>query len=318
MAIKEVPTNFRVYYTCMKESVTKQRLKALEVRDDLENTIATLKDEIGAKAFVYRDNYNINILDYEEFKQNKYIDGKLYKVARGVFINKKDNYNIVSDLYDLYNYAKKQKEIYMLNHEISHYDKLLGLSMQEYGRILNVFYTEVHRQMILNGFGYVFEGSLGWICINRCHKVKSKPTIDFAATKKRKQELLAQGKKLYNKEEAEWCKARGIDYDGVDGRVYLTNEYCYEVPLIDCHIPHGSKYKLTITDNRSRAVRGKTNEELVEEANYDKEYLCSLPVDLKTKLTLCNMADKTLYTNFIRNENQKPLNATSPRRKDRQ
>ena len=72
--------------------------------------------------------------------------------------------------------------------------------MTEYCRILNVFYSEVHRQMILNGYGYSFEGSLGWICINRCHKVKSKPTIDFAATKKRKQEILAQGKKLYNKE----------------------------------------------------------------------------------------------------------------------
>ena len=317
MAIKEVPTNFRVYYTCMKESVAKQRLEALEARDDLENSLVILKNDIGAKAFVYKNQFGIEVIAYEEFKQNKYIDGSLYKVARGIFINKKDNYNIVSDLFDLYNYAKKQKEIYDLNCEIEHYDKLLGLSMTEYCRILNVFYSEVHRQMILNGYGYSFEGSLGWICINRCHKVKSKPTIDFAATKKRKQEILAQGKKLYNKEEAEWCKARGIEYDGVDGRVYLTNEYCYEVPLIDCHIPHGSKFKLTITDNRGREIRGKTNEQLVEEANYDKERLCSLPVDLKTKLTLCNMADKMLYTNFIRNENQKPLNATSPRWKDR-
>ena len=317
MAIKEVPTNFRVYYTCMKESVTEQRIKALEVRDDLENNLVTLKDDIAAKAFVYKDRFNIDILTYEEFKQNKYINGKLYATARGLFINKKDNYTIVSDLFDLYTYAKKQKESYSISNEIQHYDKLLSLSMQEYCNILNVFYSEVHRQMILNGYGYSFEGSLGWICINRCHKVKSKPTIDFAATKKRKQEILAQGKKLYNKEEAEWCKEHGIDYDGVDGRVYLNNEYCYEVPLIDCHIPHGSKFKLTITDNRGRAVRGKTNQELVDESKGDKEYLCSLPVDLKTKLTLCNMADKTLYTNFIRNENQKPLNATSPRRKDR-
>lgn len=317
MAIKEVPTNFRVYYTCMRESVTEQRLKALDIRSDLENTVVILKDDIAAKAFVYKNTFGIDVINSEEFKQNKYIDGHLYKLARGLFINKKDNYTIVSDLFDLYNYAKKQKEIHSLDVEINHYDKLLSLSIKEYSNILNVFYSEVHRQMILNGYGYSFEGSLGWICINRCHKVKSKPTIDFAATKKRKKELLDQGKKLYNKEEAEWCKSHGIEYDGVDGRVYLNNEYCYEVPLIDCHIPHGNKFKLTITDNRGRAIRGKTNDDLLKETNYDKEAICALPVDLKTKLTLCNIADKMLYTNFIRNENQKPLNATSPNRKDR-
>lgn len=194
MAIKEVPTNFRVYYTCMRESVTEQRLKALDIRSDLENTVAILKDEIAAKAFVYKNTFGIDVINSEEFKQNKYIDGHLYKLARGLFINKKDNYNIVSDLFDLYNYAKKQKEIHSLDVEINHYDKLLSLSIKEYSRILNVFYSEVHRQMILNGYGYSFEGSLGWICINRCHKVKSKPTIDFAATKREKRNYLTKVK----------------------------------------------------------------------------------------------------------------------------
>ena len=35
--------------------------------------------------------------------------------------------------------------------------------------------------------------------------------------------------------------------------------------------------------------------------------ICELPLDLKTKVTLCDKADKILYTKFIRNENQKPI-----------
>ena len=41
--------------------------------------------------------------------------------------------------------------------------------------------------------------------------------------------------------------------------------------------------------------------------NGDINKICELPLDLKTKVTLCDKADKILYTKFIRNENQKPI-----------
>ena len=121
----------------------------------------------------------------------------------------------------------------------------------------------------------------------------------------------------YNKEEAEWCKRNNIEYDGVEFRVFKDNEYCYEFPLINCRIPNGRKYKLTVTDYRATSVRGKTNEQLIEEYKRDKNKICELPVDVKTKLSMCNEVDKTLYLNFIRNENQKSANSISINRKDR-
>ena len=41
--------------------------------------------------------------------------------------------------------------------------------------------------------------------------------------------------------------------------------------------------------------------------NGDTKKICELPLDLKTKVTLCDKADKILYTKFIRNEAQKPI-----------
>lgn len=317
MGIKETPTNFRVYYTCMKEYYTAKKHEAGELVDNLTSEIVHLKADILDKTLEYKDTYGINLSDYSEFKDNEYQDGKFLNASKQIFtaVGKE---HIDGNLWDLYNLAKKQKDIYDLRQDINYYAKLASLTIKEYTEILKVYYTEVQRQMILNGAGYVFEGSLGWICINRCKIESQKPRIDYAKTKKKKAEILATGGKLYNKEEAEWCKKHGIEYDGQDGRVYMRNEYCYEIPLLDCHITNGKKFRFVSADYRGNALRGKTNEEILQEANFNTESLCKLPLDLRTKLNLCVIADKTLYSKFIRNENQKPINASKASWKDRQ
>lgn len=318
MGIKETPTNFRVYYKSMKGAYTELREDAIAARLEIINILKQLRENIVNNLDSYKSTFNIDIFSYEEFKSGVYKDGSFLKIAKGLFINRKNNYTIVGDLFDLYRYASKQKELAELDKNIELYNKILKLSLKEYTDILRTFYAEVHRHMILNGEGYVFEGMLGWTCINRCKKVDGKPHIDYAATKRNKEKLIKEGKRLYNKQEAEWCKANGIEYNGVDGRVYMTNEFCYEIPLIGCKLPNGSKYKLEISDYRAASLRGKTNEELIRESNYDAKTICDLPVDVKTKLTLCNSANKMLYLNFIRNENQEPLNFTKACRKNRQ
>lgn len=315
MGIKETPTNFRVYYTCMKEYYNKQKDEANHAIDALTSEIARQKTDILVKEQAYKKEYDIVLSNYQEFVDNEYIDGIFFKDAQNYF-TKSDN--IKQDLWDLYELAKKQKAIHELRRDVEFYDKLTSLTIRQYTEILRTYYTEVQRQMILKGAGYVFEGSLGWICINRCKIDKQRTHIDFSKTKKKKAEIVANGGKLYNKEEAKWCKAHGIEYNGQDGRVFLRNEYCYEIPLLDCHIPHGSKIRFVSADYRGNALRGKTNQDLLEEADYNTEYICKLPLDIRTKLNLCIEADKTLYAKFIRNENQKPINASKASWKNRQ
>ena len=315
MGIKETPTNFRVYYTCMKEYYNKQKDEAGQIIDALTAEITRQKSDILAKEQAYKEEYHIVLSDYQEFVHNEYIDGTFFKVTQNYFTK---NDHIEQDLWDLYDLAKKQKTIHDLRRDVEFYDKLTSLTIRQYTEILRTYYTEVQRQMILNGAGYVFEGSLGWICINRCKIDKQRTHIDFSKTKKKKAEIVANGGRLYNKEEAEWCKANGIEYNGQDGRVFLRNEYCYEIPLLDCHIPHGSKVRFVSADYRGNKLRGKTNEQLLEEADYNTESLCKLTLDIRTKLNLCVIADKTLYAKFIRNENQKPINASKASWKNRQ
>lgn len=317
MGIKETPTNVKVYYKSMREAITLKKEQAVEAYDNLVSLEETEYNEIKDCRDIYKNHFDVNLDDYNEFKQNCYIDGRFLKLAKGMFINRSNNYELVSDLFSLYTLAKHQKEIVDLKKTIALYDKMLTLTLKQYNEILKHYMTEVHKKLVLEGAGYLFGENIGWICINRCVLVKPRPHIDYAATKKREAELKAAGKRIYNKDEAEWCKRNGIEYKAEDKRVFKTNEYCYEIPLINCKLPNGTKYKLEIADYRHTSVRGKSNDTLIKECQSNTKTICELQVDLKTKLTLCDKVDKILYTKFIRNEAQQPINTPKANRKNR-
>lgn len=309
MGVKETPTNFRVYYTSMINAFTQKRKEIVEAKDLLEKLLNENYNVISNNEKLYEENFGIKLSKYNDYNNNHYNDGKFLKVSKGLYLNKVNDYELSSDLFDLYNVANQQKKVYDYKKEIQLYDKILKLSLKQYTEILRLYATEIHKALILEGEGFAFGNNIGWICINRCILKRPRPHIDYAATKKREAELKAAGKKIYNKEEAEWCQKNGLDYQAEDKRVFTTNEYCYEIPLIDCKLTNGTKLKLNIADYRHASLRGKTNDQLIEECKFDTKKICELGLDVKTKLTLCDKADKILYTKFIRNEAQKPVTA---------
>ena len=314
MAIKEIPINVKGYYKLFVTN-NKQKLEdSLKLLEELEEDVEVRHKNILSWIDVYINEFNFNPHQYIEFENNKYTTGKFYRVAKGLLINKQNDYELVGDLFTLYELASKQKEIYDLNQDIVLFKKCIALSLKEYTEILRVYYTEVHKHLVLEGEGYAFSGELGWICVNRCIIDKKHPILDYAATKKREKELIEKGERIYNKEEADWCLRNGIEYKAKDKRVFICNEYCYQIPLIDCKLPNARSLEFKVTDYRHRNYRGKTNDELIELCNRDIKKICELSVDLKTKVTLCDKVNKILYTKFIRNENQKPFTFTKTNR----
>lgn len=316
MAIKETPVNLKHYYKILIEDIAHNKELAVKEQEALSKKEIEQYNELKSCSNLYKNKYKINLEDYDEFKNNKYVNGRFLKFAKAVFTNSHNNYELQTDLYYIYDLANSQYTLYTLNREIKLYNKILELNLKDYTEILRVFMTEVHKKMILEGNGYAFGENIGWICINRCLLHKPKPRINFAATKRREKELKESGAKIYNKEEAEWCKQNGINYNAEDKRVFLNDEYCYEIPLIGCKLTNGTKYKLTIADYRHSSIRGKTNEDLIKECNNDLTKICELPVDIKTKLTMCDSINKKLYIKFIRNEAQQSINAPKANRKD--
>lgn len=306
MGIKETPTKIRDYYNLMHARETIRVERANKEKKKLEENIKVRYDSVRENVESLKTNFNFDVNKYKEFTENKYTTGLFLKAAKGLFINRGNDYELVSEVYDVYKLAQLQKSLDELEKEIVKHEKLVKLTFKEYKEILRTFYTEVHKQLILEGKGYPFVGHMGWICINRVvlSKNKRKQMLDFDATRKRKAELQAQGIQIYNKEEADWCLRNGIEYKAVDHRVFKHDEYFYEIPLLKSYKVEGQKLRLTVADYRSGEVRGKTNDQLIEECNGDTKKICELKIDLKTKLTLCDKVDKLLYTKFIRNEKQ--------------
>lgn len=306
MGIKETPVNFRVYYKLFIEDNKEKLKEANKHKEELEAEVNEKYELVRLWTDVYKTQFNVDLEKYEEFTTNKYINGKFFKIAKGLLINKQNNYELVTDLFNLYDLASTQKELYDLEHNIQIYTKCSKLKIKEYTEILRTYYTEVHKKLILEGKGYSFSNGIGWICVNRVLLPKRAKMLDYQATKRREKELIAEGKKIYNKEEADWCLRNGIEYKAEDKRVFVQNEYCYQIPLLDSTLPGGYSLKLELSDYRHADIRGQSNEDLLNKCKKDTTKICELPIGLKTKLTLCDKADKILYTKFIRNENQKP------------
>lgn len=299
-AIKDTPTTFRVYYKLFINK-NKQNKEAVECKiKDVEQTLYNLKSKLDETLQLYKDKYNIDLNAYDEFVNMIYINGELYNTVESIL--KKTN-ALNTDLYILYDYANSLKTLNTCNNELALYNKCISIKLKDYSEILRKYYTQVHKFMIIDGYGYSFSNNIGWICINRCVLKNNKPMLDFAATKKRKQEAKANGEKIYNRKEAEWCNERNILYDAVDCRVFKTNSYCYEIPLLNSKLKNGNSLKFAVSDYRHSSLRGKTNNQIIAECNNDVNAICDLQVDLKTKLTLADKADSGLYLNFNRNEN---------------
>jgi len=307
MATKRTPVNFRTYYKLFIEQYKAKRNELIVRKNNLKFDIDSEKKVIVKDIQIYKDKFGINLGEYKEFVNSEYEDGTLEKLAKGLYFNRKDDYIALAETLVLYSFAKKLTEVKEVKEELEFVNKCTIITLEEYTNILKVYYFKVHELMIIEGCGYKIDNGLGWLCINRCKKEKGRKVLDFAATKKKEKEIIANGGRIYNKEQDEWCKANGIKYEYTDKRVYLNQEYVYEVAWIKPNITNASLFKFEVSDYRGRELRGKTNEELVSLSNNDLKKVCNMPLDIKTKLIICININKKLYFKFIRNETQKSI-----------
>lgn len=304
--------NVPQYYKDFIEENKIKRERARITVDELTATIASKRSAIVPDV----DKFKYPVIDYPEFQQNKYINGRLENAAKGMFEDERKDPEMKHLCFRLVGYAVDLRKIYEETEKIRLYDKMINLSLKEYKRIVKIYYNAVERELILKGNGYRLEDKLGWICINRVLNTGAK-VCDFQATKRNKEKLIAEGKQIYNKDDAEYCRQHGIEYDAVDATVYKADEVWYEYCLLGSKI-QGRNLCFKAIDTKDIKLRPYSNEELLKLTNNDVNKIMDLDVSMKHKFVLCTQADKTLYTKFIRNEEQKKSLYGTYSRKSRQ
>lgn len=308
---------YKAYYKKMKIEYAEIRENLIKEVTPLKARVNELHDTIKDGIADYNKAVSFNLNSYIEFVKNQYNSGTLQRAIRNYITNNPDKYETCVELKDLVEYVGKQKELYDLEKKIAHYDKCLSLSLAEYYNMVRTYYFEVAKQMVLKGYAYHFEGALGYIIINRCKVRKGRRAVDFAKTAARKKELEAQGVQIWDKDQAEFAKKHGLEYNAVKATVYQNEEAFYEVVLINSFAKGGDKLRFCVPNTVANNIKDKTYDELLELCGRDVNKICELGLDLRKKAILCMKVDNTLYTKYIRNEEQRSYGLTKAYRKDR-
>ena len=154
-------------------------INKLDIHDS--NKLFNLEKQIVlAKSYILRqniNNYGFDIKKYKEFIDNKYIDGELLKDAKILVSNDENNSKNRFALIVLLRYANSLTNIHNINKTISINEKIANLSLKEYTAIVNKYYTEVQKELILKGATYHLPYKLGYIFINRFKITSTKRKI---------------------------------------------------------------------------------------------------------------------------------------------
>lgn len=283
---------------------------AEEYKNELETVLKvkeTVYEYLDINKDILKNTYNIDITTFDkEWNDKQY--------------NKSETlYNLLIKLITVIK-EDKEKEVLLqaikycnILRKENNYKRLIvlttkrkNLTFKAYRKYVSDYYIKVHK-CLLNGMGYRFGNGIGTFIINYWKmdptKTKYKNRIDFNATNKRKKELLAEGKRLYDPKEADWYAARGIPYDGVDYRVYKNDTSYYEFTIIKSNIFRKDlEYKRV--EYLNAKFRGMSYQQIADEYVKDIEDIYSLQLDIKFKLNILLYKDPTKYLNFIRNVEQ--------------
>jgi len=319
---REHAFNINNFYSELKNDYNQKLSEAMDLLASSKDKLEHARRKVENHEDEYKIRLDIVLADYEEWKENKYIDGTLLNKANFIHRNRKDD-NELNLILPLIKYSALLKTIATCEKNVNVYYKILSLDLKSFRQLCRIYYYEVQHQLIANGYGYKLAGRLGWVCINRVKNTNDGgyKIIDTKATKAKEEETRAAGKKVYNTDEAAYYKMHGLKYDAVDCTVYNYVDATYEVDVINPQIKHfGAKSGALIfdpADTWSHHLRGYTVDDILKESNGILRNITCLDIPFRTKINCCLKLDNTLYVNFIRNENQISIAAGKNRRKGR-
>ena len=180
-------------------------------------------------------------------------------------------------------------------------NKKQTLTFGEYRDFVFRYYTKVHK-VLLQGKAYRYMNGIGTLYIHRVQIEGEGRKIDFHKTKLRKEELQAKGVKLYNKFEADQCKALDLPYDGVDYRVWLRSPAYYSLRFI--HSKYFAKeYDFYPISYIHQKYREYSQDQLAFEICENNEDIFDLQIDLRTKIAIYLKRNPERFIDFDRKFN---------------
>lgn len=244
-----------------------------------------------------------NNKDEYKSKFKIFIEDELIAIKRAEFLIKtEEDINNRFLLSRLCQYGNTIKRIAEYEKMIIYADKRKNIKYRDYETYVSKYYNRVHK-FVLQGYGYQYNYGIGILAICRWKINSKKRVLDYSATAKRKKELLAAGKKLYDKLEAEWYARRNIPYDGIDYRVFNKATHIYDIDIFKSKLFNYRYHKFKHTEYVNVRFKGMAYKEIADICN-NLDDISNLPVDLRYKLNITLYKDPACYLLYIRNDEE--------------
>lgn len=296
-------TNIKSYYLQFKSNAKNVEKEYREKLEELSSIKKELVEYLQNNKYTLYEQYSIKLDDYEEWVNNSYVTGeKLYKDCINLLKKDIEDDNRVC-LIQLSKYSNILRNEYRYTTMIDNISKRAKLTFGEYRNYVTKYFNAVHKSL-LEGNAYKFTHGIGVYLINYWNIPKETrkniKKLDFAATNKRKREIIESGRKPYDEKEAIWYKMRNIPYDGVDYKVYKNDSNYYEFTFIRSKLFTNHTIDYDRTEYINAKYRGLSYDKIADTCN-SLDDIANLQVDIKVKLNIVLYKDPAKYLNFIRN-----------------
>lgn len=296
-------TNIKSYYLQFKSNAKNVEKEYREKLEELSSIKKELVEYLQNNKHTLYEQYSIKLDDYAEWVNNSYVTGeKLYKDCINLLKKDIEDDNRVC-LIQLSKYSNILRNEYRYTTMIDNISKRAKLTFGEYRNYVTKYFNAVHKSL-LEGNAYKFTHGIGVYLINYWNIPKETrkniKKLDFAATNKRKREIIESGRKPYDEKEAIWYKMRNIPYDGVDYKVYKNDSNYYEFTFIRSKLFTNHTIDYDRTEYINAKYRGLSYDKIADTCN-SLDDIANLQVDIKVKLNIVLYKDPAKYLNFIRN-----------------
>ena len=245
-------------------------------------------------------NYKLNLDDFVIEIANQTYNPELALEKKVLKLLKSNKYEDRQDIIQLAKWCSIIKNEYNTCNELRICKKKAMLTFNDYKQYLFDYYNKVH-QILLNGDAYKFSFGIGTIYFKRFKFSEEYKTIDYAATKKRKQELIDAGYIPYKKCDDMTAQSEGKEYNGIPYVVYKNDTYGYKLVFENSLFGKEKKlYDFKPVKYINAKYRGYTYEQIIKYFCKTEEDIAKLQVDIRTKLSLLLIANPGTSLRFIR------------------
>lgn len=259
------------------------------------NYLSARKGSIATDLHIILDDYIIEFVN-QEYNPLLALEAKVTKLLK----SKKDKNR--RDIIELAKWCSILKNQDATFNRLRICKKKANLTYSEYRQCLFDYYCQVHK-ILLNGDAYKFNYGIGTIYFKRFKFNEKYKSIDYAATRKRKEEIIAAGATPYNKLDAINAEYYGKEYNGIPYIQYKTDEYGYKLVFDNSLYIRGYKnYEFKPVKYINAKYRGYTYPQILKRFCDTEDDINYLQVDLKTKLSLLLLMNPGRSLNFIRDK----------------